>query len=71
MATEKLRNLDKTLLEDWIGTGPKTFTLLYAITRDGCANTTFHDIFFVMVVVVVVVVVVDKKISRNSDHFQI
>ncbi|XP_060596285.1 interferon-induced protein 44-like [Ruditapes philippinarum] len=29
-------------LEQWIGTGPKTFTLLYAITRDGCDPKTFH-----------------------------
>jgi hypothetical protein len=30
-------------LEKWIGTGPKTFTLLYAITRDGCDPKTFHQ----------------------------
>ncbi|XP_052285297.1 interferon-induced protein 44-like [Dreissena polymorpha] len=30
-------------LESWIGTGPKTFTLLYKITRDGCNATTFHQ----------------------------
>ncbi|WAR13798.1 IF44L-like protein, partial [Mya arenaria] len=30
-------------LETWIGTGPKTFTLLYKITRDGCDATIFHQ----------------------------
>ena len=30
-------------LESWIGTGPKTFTLLYKISRDGCNATTFHQ----------------------------
>ena len=30
-------------LEQWIGTGPKTFTLLYKISRDGCVSTTFHQ----------------------------
>ncbi|XP_052213304.1 interferon-induced protein 44-like [Dreissena polymorpha] len=30
-------------LESWIGTGPKIFTLLYQITRDGCNATTFHQ----------------------------
>ena len=30
-------------LEQWIGTGPKKFDLLYAITRDGCSATTFHQ----------------------------
>jgi len=28
-------------LEDWIGTGPKQFNLLYAITRDGCGPAAF------------------------------
>ena len=31
-------------LEQWIGTGPKKFDLLYAITRDGCSNNAFHEI---------------------------
>ncbi|XP_052212388.1 interferon-induced protein 44-like [Dreissena polymorpha] len=30
-------------LDSWIGTGPKIFTLLYQITRDGCNATTFHQ----------------------------
>ena len=30
-------------LEQWIGTGPKKFDLLYSITRDGCSNTMFHQ----------------------------
>lgn len=33
----------KDQLELWIGNGPKKFDLLYAITRDGCSNTTFHQ----------------------------
>ncbi|KAH3742377.1 hypothetical protein DPMN_049118 [Dreissena polymorpha] len=37
--------LDKYMdhLEYCIGTGPKIFTLLYKITRDGCNATTFHQ----------------------------
>jgi hypothetical protein len=30
-------------LEQWIDTVPKTFTLLFAITRDGCDPVTFHQ----------------------------
>lgn len=30
-------------LEQWIGTGPKKFDLLYAITRDGCDPKIFHQ----------------------------
>ena len=30
-------------LEQWIGTGPKTFGLLYSITKDGCSTTAFHQ----------------------------
>ena len=30
-------------LEQWIGTGPKKFDLLYCITRDGCGTTAFHQ----------------------------
>jgi len=33
---------DMDQLEQWIGTGPKTFTLLYCATRDGCAADAFH-----------------------------
>ncbi|XP_053376735.1 interferon-induced protein 44-like [Mercenaria mercenaria] len=39
----RLTNKDMDQLEQWIGTGPKSFTLLYAITRDGCNATTFHQ----------------------------
>ncbi|WAR31234.1 IFI44-like protein, partial [Mya arenaria] len=38
----KLSREQKDQLEDWIGQGPKTFRLLYAITRDGCSAGTFH-----------------------------
>ncbi|XP_053376755.1 interferon-induced protein 44-like [Mercenaria mercenaria] len=41
--TGKLKDKDMDQLEEWIGTGPKTFTLLYAITRDGCNQNTFHQ----------------------------
>ncbi|XP_045161383.1 interferon-induced protein 44-like [Mercenaria mercenaria] len=41
--TGKLSDKDMDQLEQWIGTGPKTFTLIYAITRDGCNATTFHQ----------------------------
>jgi len=30
-------------LETWIGTGPKTFRLLYSFTRDGCGLQPFHS----------------------------
>ncbi|WAQ94444.1 IFI44-like protein [Mya arenaria] len=30
-------------VESWIGTGPKTFNLLYSITRDGCDPSMFHQ----------------------------
>ena len=30
-------------LEQWIGTGPKTFDLLYSITKNGCNSTVFHQ----------------------------
>ncbi|XP_052788174.1 interferon-induced protein 44-like isoform X2 [Mya arenaria] len=39
----KLNDSDMDQLEQWIGSGPKTFTLLYSITRDGCDATTFHQ----------------------------
>lgn len=29
-------------LEQWIGTGPKSFTLLYDLINDGCRAETFH-----------------------------
>ncbi|XP_053373679.1 interferon-induced protein 44-like [Mercenaria mercenaria] len=40
---ERLKHKDKDQLERWIGTGPKTFTLLYAITGDGCNSKIFHE----------------------------
>jgi hypothetical protein len=44
MATKGKFNDDQMdILEGWIGKGPKTFSLLYAITRDGCNATTFHQ----------------------------
>jgi len=30
-------------LESWIGTGPKTFRLLYSLSRDGCGPQSFHS----------------------------
>jgi hypothetical protein len=39
----KLTDKDMDQLEHWIGKGNKTFTLLYAISRDGCNTTTFHQ----------------------------
>ena len=30
-------------LESFIGTGPKTFRLLYSFTRDGCGLQPFHN----------------------------
>ncbi|XP_053373685.1 interferon-induced protein 44-like isoform X2 [Mercenaria mercenaria] len=39
---ERLTNKDRDQIEKWIGTGPKTFTLLYAITKDKCDVTVFH-----------------------------
>jgi len=30
-------------LENWIGSGPKVFNLLYSITRDGCDPVPFHS----------------------------
>ncbi|XP_045166459.2 interferon-induced protein 44-like [Mercenaria mercenaria] len=43
MMEGKLTEKDMDQLEQWIGTGCKTFTLLYAITRDGCSPTIFHQ----------------------------
>ncbi|XP_053373688.1 interferon-induced protein 44-like isoform X5 [Mercenaria mercenaria] len=39
----RLANKDFDQLEKWIGTGSKTFTLLFAITRDGCDAKVFHQ----------------------------
>lgn len=40
----KLTDAEQTLLEDWIGTGPKTFTLLYSADTYGeCNPATFHQ----------------------------
>jgi len=39
----RLEDSDMDQLEQWVGTGPKTFTLLYSATRDGCSAETFHQ----------------------------
>ena len=39
----RLEYSDMDQLEQWVGTGPKTFTLLFSATRDGCSATTFHQ----------------------------
>ena len=41
--TGQLNDNDMDQLESWIGGGPKTFTLLYSATRDGCVANTFHQ----------------------------
>lgn len=41
--TDRLTAAFKGQLEQWIGTGPKTFNLLYSISKDGCNGTTFHQ----------------------------
>jgi len=41
--TGRLDEDDMDQIEHWIGTGQKTFTLLYSATRDGCVATTFHQ----------------------------
>ncbi|WAQ94452.1 IFI44-like protein [Mya arenaria] len=38
-----LTESDFDQVESWIGTGPKTFNLLYSITRDGCDTSVFHQ----------------------------
>ncbi|XP_045159993.2 interferon-induced protein 44-like [Mercenaria mercenaria] len=40
--TGRLTEKDMDQLEKWINTGPKSFTLLYAISRDGCSPESFH-----------------------------
>ncbi|KAL3882748.1 hypothetical protein ACJMK2_029059 [Sinanodonta woodiana] len=40
----KLDRQDRQQLEQWIGGGPKTFTLLYSIQKNGCSSTEFHKI---------------------------
>ncbi|XP_060581092.1 interferon-induced protein 44-like isoform X2 [Ruditapes philippinarum] len=40
---ERLTNKDIDQLEKFIGTGPKSFELLYAISRDGCEPKKFHE----------------------------
>jgi len=42
-ALGKLEDGDMDMLEGWINAGPKTFTLLYSATKDGCDATTFHQ----------------------------
>jgi len=39
----RLEDSDMDQLEQWLGTGPKTFTLLFSATRDGCSTATFHQ----------------------------
>ena len=39
----KLSNKLMDQLEQWIGSGPKKFDLIYNITTDGCIATTFHQ----------------------------
>ena len=41
--SRKLTDKFMDQLEQSIGTGPKTFDLLYSITRDGCNSTVFHQ----------------------------
>ena len=41
--TGQLKDNDMDQLESWIGGGPKTFTLLYSATKDGCVANTFHQ----------------------------
>lgn len=41
--TGRLTEVHKRLLEQWIGTGPKNFSLLYSISKDTCNATTFHQ----------------------------
>ncbi|XP_052802954.1 interferon-induced protein 44-like [Mya arenaria] len=40
---KSLTEKDFDQVESWIGTGPKTFNLLYSITRDGCYASVFHQ----------------------------
>jgi hypothetical protein len=40
---EKFTEKDMDQLEQWIGTGSKTFTRIYSITRDGCDPEIFHQ----------------------------
>ncbi|WAR31670.1 IF44L-like protein [Mya arenaria] len=39
----KLSQSNKEQLEYFVGLGPRRFTLLYSITRDGCSSDTFHQ----------------------------
>ena len=41
--TDRLTTAFKRQLEEWIGAGPKTFDLLYSISKDGCNATAFHQ----------------------------
>lgn len=40
---ERLTNKERDQIETFIGTGPKSFQLLYAISRDGCDSKKFHE----------------------------
>ncbi|KAL3875167.1 hypothetical protein ACJMK2_038095, partial [Sinanodonta woodiana] len=39
---QTLSREEKLQLQEWIGTGSRTFELLFCITRDGCDPATFH-----------------------------
>ncbi|KAH3798709.1 hypothetical protein DPMN_152311 [Dreissena polymorpha] len=39
----QLSKSDQTQLEQWIGQGPKMFTLLYSAKKDGCSAEKFHE----------------------------
>ncbi|XP_052220886.1 interferon-induced protein 44-like isoform X2 [Dreissena polymorpha] len=41
--TGQLRDSDKSQIESWIGQGPKNFSLLYSISKDGCSAQKFHE----------------------------
>ena len=38
-----LHDYDMVQLEEWIGTGPKDFQLLFSAKRDGCVTETFRE----------------------------
>ena len=40
----KLDVVQKKQLETWIGSGPRSFSLLYSFSRDGASASTFHQL---------------------------
>ena len=40
----KLDVVQKKQLETWIGSGPRSFSLLYSFSRDGASTPTFHQL---------------------------